>query len=88
MWFCYCDWNSYTVVTQYKTANAHFPQQKPLRLFCAWNPNVCVVICFSARNGGITVVDGIDDKIKENGRDTLHLLSTISNWFVETSKVE
>jgi hypothetical protein len=34
------------------------------------NTDACVVIYFSARNGGITVVD---DKIKEIERDALHL---------------
>jgi hypothetical protein len=50
-----------------------FPQQKQMHLFCAWNINVCAVICFSARNGGITVVVAGIDKITENGHDALHL---------------
>jgi hypothetical protein len=52
-----------------------FLQQKRLHLFCALiNTNVCIVISFSARNGGINVVAAeIDNMIKENGRDALHL---------------
>jgi hypothetical protein len=36
--------------------------------------HVCFVIFFSARNGRFTVIAGIDDIIKDNGHDALHLL--------------
>jgi hypothetical protein len=41
----------------------HFSVTKQLNLFDTWNSSVCVFICFSARNGQITVVAGNGVKI-------------------------
>jgi hypothetical protein len=57
------------------------------------NISVCFVIWFSATNGGIAVVAGIDDEFKESGSVALHLSAyhadeNLSNWFGETLKIE
>jgi hypothetical protein len=57
---------------QWKTKNAHFSITKTTACL---KHQVCFVICFSARNGGMTVVVGTNDKLKKNGRDVLHLPS-------------
>jgi hypothetical protein len=60
-----------------------------MHLFCAWITCICVVIWFSARNGGVTTA-GINNIIKKNRCVALHLplksIDLFLNWFVKTEQ--
>jgi hypothetical protein len=64
---------------QHKTKIAHFSvKKKKKKRFLCLKTNVCIAICFSARNR-IMVTAGINVMIKENGQDALHLPSYYSD---------
>lgn len=69
-------------ITQYKTRNAQ------LHLFCAWNTSFCVLICFSARGGGITVLQLLESAIQLRTIDGMHYafihtpIEILWNWFM------